>query len=344
MKHFLSGGDLLPKITTVDTFGLYKLKFCVDNFRKGLAGTVGNALRRVLISFVPGFAINRVKIDGVLHEYSVKEGLKEDIIDLLLNLKEVNFTLINRDSVELFLHKTGGVVKAEDFKLPHDVFITNPEKNLATLADSCTLSMTVSVVKGVGYVPAICVSSDNENIDEVGVGVSTSNMESEQKNCNWISIDSSFSPVEKVNYYVENIEQTDSFERLVVELETNGTLPATDCIRYASSFLCEQFEFFSDFDISNSASNSIKISVNPILLKSINVLDLTVRSYNCLVSENIVLVGDLIQKFESELLKIPNLGVKSLHEIEDALAARGLVLGMFVENWDVVRERGLFLK
>lgn len=326
MKQLLFVQQLLPKITIVEYYDLYKLRFYIDNFRKGLANTVGYALRRVLVSFIPGFSITRVRIAGVSHEYSVKEGLREDIVDLLLNLKEIKFTMSGRDSVEVNLRKTGGSVTAADFILPHDVIIVNPDKVIATLEDSYTLDMSVCVTQDCGYIPAVLIK--NKALDsKLDVNNKDTMVES-----NWIYLDSSFCPVVKVNYYVDSVERVVGCERLVLEVETNGTITAAECIKYATDFLNTQFCFYNEFDVVTKASDMLRLFVNPILLKPISVLGLTVRSQNCLESEDIILIRDLVQKTEVNLLKIPNLGRKSLIEIIEALSSKGLTLGMHISS------------
>lgn len=326
MKQLLFVQQLLPRITIVEYYDLYKLRFYIDNFKKGLANTVGYVLRRVLVSFIPGFAITRVKISGVSHEYSVKEGLREDIVDLLLNLKEIKFTVVGRDFVEINLRKTGGVITAADFILPHDVVIVNPEKVIATLEDSYTLEMSVYITQDCGYKPAVVLK--NKVIDDRG----DNTIKETVVESNWIYIDSSFCPIIKVNYYVDSVERVVGCERLVLEVETNGTVAAVECIKYAVDFINAQFCFHSEFDVSNKSSDMLTLFVNPILLKPISALELTVRSQNCLESENIIYIRDLVQKTEANLLKIPNFGRKSLVEIVEALSTRGLVLGMGIND------------
>lgn len=327
--------DFLPKVSQISGFSNYKLRVCVDNFRKGMANTIGFSLRRVLFSFVPGYAITRVKIDGVLHEYSTKEGLHEDLIDVLVNLRGVCFCNTDREEIELFLFKTGGIVTAGDFKVPHDVIIMNPDKVIANLSDFCTLNMVVCVSRGYGYVPVVSptdTTEDSEILEESDTSIKG----------NWIYLDAFFSPVRKVNYEVSVVDQLQNFEKLILDVETDGSVSPSICIRYAVNVLIEQFKFFVNFDVEDKIINPVKLSVNPILLKEISVLGLSARAYNCLLAENIVLVGDLIQKFEVELIRFHNFGKKSLCEIKETLTEKGLALGMYVENWDKIKEKRNF--
>jgi DNA-directed RNA polymerase subunit alpha len=292
---------------------------------RGFGHTLGNIFRRLLLSSMPGAAVVSAKIDGVLHEYSAKEGVKEDVIEILLNLKGVKFKLEGRDSVELTLHKKGsGVVCASDFELPHDVKIVNPEHVIAHLNDSGDLKLTVIVERGRGYEPV----------------VSRANQDQEKK-IGWLQVDASFSPVKTVSYAVENarVENRTDLDKLLLTLETDGTIDAEAAIRWAASVLADQLSVFLELETTKVEKvREQKVEVDPMLLRPVDDLELTVRSANCLKAESIVLIGDLIQKTELELLKTPNLGKKSLTEIKDILASRSLSLGMRIENWDKIKE------
>jgi DNA-directed RNA polymerase subunit alpha len=295
----------------------------LEPLERGLGHTLGNALRRILLAFIPGCAITEVKIADVQHEYSAKEGVHEDIIEILLNLKGVCLNLENRDSVEITLEKKGpGIVTAADFKLPADVKIINPEQIIAHLNAQGELKLTAKVERGRGYVPS------TQRKSQIGEG--------EDRTIGWLQLDASFSPVRRVSYSVENarVEQRTDLDKLVIDVETNGTIDPGEAIRAAGAILSEQLGVFvslrGDMKLSKERFGA---DIDPILLRSVDDLELTVRSANCLKAENIYYIGDLIQKTEVELLKTPNLGKKSLTEIKDILAAKSLSLGMKLENW-----------
>ncbi|MDE2003435.1 MAG: DNA-directed RNA polymerase subunit alpha, partial [Betaproteobacteria bacterium] len=282
------------------------------------------ALRRVLLSSLVGYAPTEVSINGVLHEYSVVDGLQEDVIAVLLNLKGVVFKLHNRDEVTLSLRKEGeGLVTASDIQTPHDVEIVNPEHVIAHLSQQGKLDMQIKVEKGRGYVPG----NLRRYADEGG------------KTIGRIVLDASFSPVRRVSYAVENarVEQRTDLDKLVMEIETNGSISAEEAIRTSARILVEQLSVFASLEGAEKALEAAGAAssqqFDPILLRPVDDLELTVRSANCLKAENIYYIGDLIQRSETELLKTPNLGRKSLNEIKEVLASRGLSLGMKLENW-----------
>lgn len=312
---------LKPKLIDVQKTGHHRAKVVLEPLERGFGHTLGNALRRVLLSSMPGCAVIEASIDGVLHEYTTKEGVQEDIIDILLNLKGIEFKLEGRDEVEIKLHKQGeGPVLASDFDLPHDVKIINPEYVIANMTKAGDLAMTVRVVRGRGYEPVSVRQDPEDTTRQIG----------------WLQIDASFSPVRKVTYVVENarVEKRTDLDRLVLDLETNGTIEPEEAIRWAASVLVEQLSVFVELKGEKHAEPArFRTEVDPMLLRSVDDLELTVRSANCLKAENIFYIGDLIQKSEVELLKTPNLGKKSLTEIKDVLAAKGLALGMRLENW-----------
>ncbi len=321
MQHVVSD-FLKPKIIDVQDLGMNKIKAVLEPLERGYGYTLGNALRRILLSSIPGYAVTEVKIDGVLHEYSAKEGIKEDIIDILLNLKGIQFKLEGRESVKLTLHKTGTcIVVADDFKLPHDVVIINKNHVIANMTSKGDLNMIIKVVKGRGYQPAL----SRKNIGNKKLG--------------WLQVDASFGPIYKVSYAVENarVEQRTDLDKLVFEIETNGTINAEEAIRFAAKTLSDQLSVFVNLDGEKQEEEvSIKVKIDPVLLRPVDDLELTVRSANCLKAESIYYIGDLVQRTEVELLKTPNLGKKSLTEIKDILALKNFALGIKIGNWDEI--------
>jgi DNA-directed RNA polymerase subunit alpha len=282
---------------------------------------LGNALRRILLSSLPGFAPTEVKIDGVLHEYSTLDGVQEDVVDILLNLKGMVLRLHNRDEITLTLSKEGeGAVTAADIEASHDVDIINPDHVIAHLAPGGKISMEIKVQGGRGYVPA------NIRMGE----------EDENRVIGSLLLDATFSPVTKVSYAVESarVEQRTDLDKLVIDIETNGSVDPEESVRFAARILMDQLSSFADLQGTvEEESVPQKPDVDPALLRPVDDLELTVRSANCLKAESIYYIGDLIQRTETELLKTPNLGRKSLNEIKDVLASRGLSLGMKVDSW-----------
>jgi len=316
---------LKPKAIQVEQLGHNKSKVTLEPFERGYGHTLGNALRRVLLSSMVGYAVTDVTIAGVLHEYSSIDGVQEDVVNILLNLKGVVFKLHNRDEVTLSLRKDGeGQVTASDIQTPHDVEIINPEHVIANLSHGGKIDIQLKVEKGRGYVPG----SMRRHADEVN------------KSIGRIVLDASFSPVKRVSYSVENarVEQRTDLDRLVMEIETNGAITAEDAVRSSAKILVEQLAVFAQLEGNELAAFDAPAprstqQVDPILLRPVDELELTVRSANCLKAENIFYIGDLIQRTENELLKTPNLGRKSLNEIKEVLASRGLTLGMKLEGW-----------
>ncbi len=316
---------LKPKSISVEQTGVNRAKVALEPFERGYGHTLGNALRRVLLSSMPGFAATEVTIAGVLHEYSSIDGVQEDVVNILLNLKGVVFKLHNREEVTLSLRKdSDGVVTAADIQTPHDVEIINPEHVIATLSHGGKLDMQIKVEKGRGYVPG----SMRRYADEPN------------KSIGRIVLDASFSPVKRVSYTVESarVEQRTDLDKLVVEIETNGAVSAEDAVRASAKILVEQLAVFAQLEGNELAAFDSpaprgNTQFDPILLRPVDGLELTVRSANCLKAENIYYIGDLIQRTENELLKTPNLGRKSLNEIKEVLASRGLTLGMKLESW-----------
>ncbi len=317
---------LKPKAISVEQLGPNRAKVVLEPFERGYGHTLGNALRRVLLSSMVGYAATEVTIAGVLHEYSSIDGVQEDVVNILLNLKGVVFKLHNRDEVTLSLRKDGdGVVTARDIQTPHDVEIVNPDHVIAHLSQGGKLDMQIKVEKGRGYVPGSMRRHADETTKSIGR----------------IVLDASFSPVRRVSYTVESarVEQRTDLDKLVVEIETNGAIGAEDAVRASAKILVEQLAVFAQLEggedpfTQPSGSQRASATFDPILLRPVDELELTVRSANCLKAENIYYIGDLIQRTENELLKTPNLGRKSLNEIKEVLASRGLTLGMKLENW-----------
>jgi DNA-directed RNA polymerase subunit alpha len=315
------------KAIQVEPLGGHRAKATLEPFERGYGHTLGNALRRVLLSSMVGYAPTEVTIAGVLHEYSTIDGVQEDVVHIMLNLKGVVFKLHNRDEVTLVLRKEGeGPVTAADIQTPHDVEVINPEHVIAHLAQGGKLDMQIKVEKGRGYVPG--------NIRRYG--------EESSKSIGRIVLDASFSPVRRVSYSVENarVEQRTDLDKLVMEIETNGAMSPEEAIRASAKILVEQLIVFTQLegqglaDVFPSAGQRDEGPEPPaILLRPVDELELTVRSANCLKAENIYYIGDLVQRSETELLKTPNLGRKSLNEIKEVLASRGLTLGTRLEGW-----------
>lgn len=314
-----SNALLKPRIIDVQSVSPVEAKVVMEPFERGFGHTLGNALRRILLSSMDGYAPTQVSIDGVLHEYSTIDGVEEDVVDILLNLKGVVFKLHSRAEVLLSLKKEGpGVIRAGDIEVSHDVEIINPEHVIAHLQPGGKLAMELKVEKGRGYVPG--------NLRNLG----------DAKTIGQLVLDASFSPIKRVAYSVESarVEQRTDLDKLIVEIETNGVIQPEEAIRAAARILMSQLEVFADLEGTAPAVEAAKpAQVDPILLRPVDDLELTVRSANCLKAENIYYIGDLIQRTENELLKTPNLGRKSLNEIKEVLASRGLTLGMKLENW-----------
>lgn len=313
---------LKPRIIDVEMLGSGHAEVVMEPFERGYGHTLGNALRRILLSSMTGYAPTEVVIAGVVHEYSTLDGVQEDVVDILLNLKGIVFKLHGRDEVTLTLRKdTEGAVLASDIDLPHDVELINPDHVIATLTSGGKLDMQIKVEKGRGYVPG--------NVRRLS--------EDANRTIGRIILDASFSPVLRVSYSVESarVEQRTDLDKLKIVIETNGVITAEEAIRQSARILVDQFNVFAALEGTEAADEAPSRApmVDPILLRPVDDLELTVRSANCLKAENIYYIGDLIQRTENELLKTPNLGRKSLNEIKEVLATRGLSLGMKLENW-----------
>ncbi|HET7369571.1 MAG TPA: DNA-directed RNA polymerase subunit alpha [Gammaproteobacteria bacterium] len=312
---------LKPRVVDVQMQTERRAKVILEPLERGFGHTLGNALRRILLSSMPGCAIVEVEIEGVLHEYTSIEGVQEDVVDILLNLKNVAITMHGRDEVTLTLaKKEAGPVLAGDIQLEHDVEVKNPDMVIAHVNKGGSLNMTLHVRRGRGYEPATQRHEDEESSRPIG----------------HLQLDASFSPVRRVSYAVESarVEQRTNLDKLVIDIETNGTIDPEEAIRRAAGILQSQLSIFVDLQGGEAAaSQSRESNVDPILLQSVDDLELTVRSANCLKQEDIHYIGDLVQKTEVELLKTPNLGKKSLTEIKDVLAQHELALGMKLESW-----------
>lgn len=312
---------LTPRHIEVQAESSRLSRVVLEPLERGFGHTLGNALRRILLSSIPGAAIVEAEIEGVLHEYTAVEGVQEDVVDILLNLKGVALRMHSRDDALLTLRKKGpGVVTAGDIALDHDVEIVNPDHVIAHLTKHGELNMHLKVARGRGYQPTASRHHGAEESGDIGK----------------LYLDASFSPVRRVAYRVESarVEQRTDMDRLIIELETNGTVTPDDAIREAATVLQGQLAAFVELRGDDSVIRETRaMDIDPILLRPVDDLELTVRSANCLKAENIYYIGDLIQRTEVELLKTPNLGKKSLTEIKDVLASHGLSMGMRLENW-----------
>jgi len=310
---------LTPRLVDIKTVSEFHSRVTLEPLERGFGHTLGNALRRILLSSMPGAAIVEAQIDGVLHEYSSIEGVREDVMEIMLNLKEVAIKLNESDSAELSLSKKGpAVVTAADIQLNHDTEIMNPDLVIAHLSDEAELNITLKVQKGIGYQAAV---QDIDN-DSSSIGV--------------LKLDASYSPVKTVSYEVQSarVEQRTDLDKLILNVVTDGTLGPEEAIKQAATVLHYQLVAFVDLKHKEIVVHEEEESeFDPIFLQPVDDLELTVRSANCLKAEQIYYIGDLVQRAESSLLKTPNLGKKSLQEIKDVLAQRGLGLGTKLENW-----------
>ena len=312
---------LTPRVIKVDEKSATRAQVTLEPLERGFGHTLGNALRRILLSSMPGAAITEVEIDGVLHEYSAIEGVQEDMIEVLLNLKGVALTMAGKDEAELSLVAKGPcTVTAADIQVDHDVEVCNPDHVICTLTAEKEMVIRLVAERGRGYSPAD----------------SRLNPEDETRAIGRLQLDASFSPIRRVSYVVDSarVEQRTDLDKLIIDLETNGTIDPEEAIRRAATILQQQLSVFVDLESeAQTTAQEADDEVDSILLRPVDDLELTVRSANCLKAENIYYIGDLVQRTEVELLKTPNLGKKSLTEIKDVLASRGLSLGMRLENW-----------
>ena len=310
---------LTPTEIVVEESGPNRSKIVLEPLEQGFGHTLGNALRRIILSSMPGTAISEVKIDGVLHEYSTIEGVQEDVIDILLNLKDLSIRLTEVEDAELTINKSGtGVVKAGDIELPNGVEVINPDHHIATLNEEGSLSMTMRVTRGRGFVPVKALAE--EEGQEAGL----------------LRLDATYSPINRVTYQVDNarVEQRTNLDRLTVDIDTDGTLDAEEILRISATILQHQLSAFAELGrLEEVIEEKEEAKIDPIMLRPVDELELTVRSANCLKAENIHYIGDLVTRMESDLLRTPNLGKKSLNEIKEVLLARGLSLGLILDNW-----------
>jgi DNA-directed RNA polymerase subunit alpha len=299
-----------------------RARIIIEPFERGFGHTLGNALRRILLSSMPGAAVTEVEIDNVLHEYTAIEGVQEDVVEILLNLKLLAIRMHARERAELTLHKKGpGPVRAGDISVDHDVEIVNPELVIANLMGAGELKMMLTIERGRGYRPAA------QRLDFEGQS---------SRPIGRLQLDASFSPVSRVSYNVEaaRVEQRTDLDKLILDIETNGTIDPEEAVRRAANILTSQLEVFVELrGKDEAAAASAETQIDPILLRPVDELELTVRSANCLKAENINYIGDLVQRTEVELLRTPNLGKKSLTEIKEVLESHGLSLGMRIEGW-----------
>jgi len=312
---------LTPRNIQVDEVSGTHAKVTLEPLERGFGHTLGNALRRILLSSMPGAAITECEIEGVLHEYSAIDGVQEDVIEILLNLKCVAVKLHERDDANLTLTKVGpGTVTAADIQLDHGVEIANPDHVIAHLGEGAELKMTLRIDSGRGYETVEARNQSDEETKAIGK----------------LQLDATYSPVKRVSYSVESarVEQRTDLDKLIIDLESDGTIDPEEAIRRSATILQQQLAIFVNLE-NDEVVEQVREEeeIDPILLRPVDDLELTVRSANCLKAENIYYIGDLIQRTEVELLKTPNLGKKSLTEIKDVLASRGLSLGMHLENW-----------
>jgi DNA-directed RNA polymerase subunit alpha len=312
---------LKPRVVKVQPLSPRHARIVIEPFERGFGHTLGNALRRVLLSSMPGAAVTEVEIDGVLHEYTSIEGVQEDVVDVLLNLKLLAIRMHARDTAEVRLQKRGpGPVTAGDIQGDHDVEVLNPDLVIANLTKAGELSMLLKIERGRGYRPAVQRAAFEEQSRPIGR----------------LQLDASFSPVRRVTYNVESarVEQRTDLDKLIIDIETNGTIDPEEAIRRAGGILKDQLSVFVDLQgQEEAAAKTAEAQFDPILLRPVDELELTVRSANCLKAENIHYIGDLVQRTEVELLRTPNLGKKSLTEIKEVLESHGLTLGMRLDNW-----------
>ena len=310
---------LTPTEIVVEESGPTRSKIVLEPLEQGFGHTLGNALRRIILSSMPGTAVSEVKIDGVLHEYSTIEGVQEDVIDILLNLKDLSVRLTEVEDAELKISKSGsGTVTAADIDLPTGVEIINPDHHIATLNEEGSINMMLKVTRGRGFVPVKPLDEDEGQ--ETGL----------------LRLDATYSPIRRVTYQVDNarVEQRTNLDRLTVDIDTDGTLEAEEILRISATILQHQLSAFAELGrLEEVIEEKEEAKIDPIMLRPVDELELTVRSANCLKAENIHYIGDLVTRMESDLLRTPNLGKKSLNEIKEVLLSRGLSLGLLLDNW-----------
>jgi len=309
-----------PNKVEFSSTGRTKVSLVAEPLERGFGLTLGNALRRVLLSSLRGAAVTAVQIDGVLHEFSSIPGVREDVTDIVLNIKEIAIKMDGDDAKRMVVRKQGpGIVTAGDIQTVGDIEILNPNHVICTLDEGAEIRMEFTVNNGKGYVPA-----DRNRSEDAPIGL--------------IPVDSLYSPVKKVSYKVENTRegQVLDYDKLSMQIETDGSVTGEDAVAFAARILQDQLGVFVNFDEPQKEAEEeavTELAFNPALLKKVDELELSVRSANCLKNDNIVYIGDLIQKTEAEMLRTPNFGRKSLNEIKEVLASMGLHLGMEVPAW-----------
>jgi DNA-directed RNA polymerase subunit alpha len=312
---------LTPRTISVQSHSDTHAKVALEPLERGFGHTLGNALRRILLSSIEGSAIVEVEIEGVEHEYSSINGVQEDVLEILLNLKGVALMMHSNEEGTITVSASGaGVVTAGDIEAGHDIEIVNPDHVIANLNKDGKLNITMKVAKGRGYEPAS--SRTDDGIESAPIGT--------------LKLDASYSPIRRVAYNVESarVAQSTNLDKLIIDLQTNGTIDPEAAIRTAATILQDQLMSFVNLkSMEDEETVNEEADIDPILLRPVDELELTVRSANCLKAENIYYIGDLIQRTEVELLRTPNLGKKSLTEIKDVLASHGLSLGLQLENW-----------
>ncbi len=312
---------LRPRLMEAKTIDAQHSKITIEPLERGFGHTLGNALRRIMLSSMPGCAVTEVRIEGVLHEYSTLEGVQEDVIDILMNLKTLPVIMHTRNKAVVSLRKKGpGVATAADIQLDDDIELVDLNHHIATLSKDAELDMDITIRRGRGYQTAESRLNDSDASRAVGV----------------IQLDASFSPITRISYAVEDarVKQLTDLDRLILEIESNGSIDPEVAVRRAATILHDQISVFVNLEESMVQSKvEEEPEIDATLLKPVDDLELTVRSANCLKAENIYYIGDLVQHTETELLKTPNLGKKSLTEIKDVLAQRGFTLGWKIENW-----------
>jgi DNA-directed RNA polymerase subunit alpha len=311
---------LKPRIASISELGENRHRVVLEPLERGFGHTLGNALRRVLLSSMPGAAVIEAEIEGVLHDYTAIDGVQEDVVEILLNLKQLAIRMHARDEATLALDAEGPAsVTAGDIALDHDVEIVNPDLVIAHLADNGKLSMRLKVVRGRGYIPVAQRYTEEDEGRQIGL----------------LKLDATFTPIRRVAYHVEaaRVEQRTDLDKLILDIETDGTLAAEEAVRRAAGILVDQMSVFADLSTVSSRAPESGRSIKQILLTPVEELEFTVRSSNALHAEEINYVGDLVQKSEDDLLKTPNLGRKSLTEIKDVLGRYDLSLDMRLEDW-----------
>ncbi len=297
-----------------------KARMIAEPLERGFGVTLGNALRRVLLSSLQGAAVTAIQIDGVVHEFSSIEGVREDVVDIVLNIKQLALRMHSEGPKRMTLRAEGpGPVTAGQIDAPSDIEILNTDHVLMTLDEGASVRVEFTVQNGKGY-----VSAEKNRPEDAPIGL--------------IAVDALYSPVKRVAYRVEPTRQGQSldYDKLILEVETNGAVTPVDAVAYAARILQDQLQLFITFDEPKKAvvgEAKPELPFNPALLKKVDELELSVRSANCLKNDNIVYIGDLIQKTEGEMLRTPNFGRKSLNEIKEVLGGMGLHLGMDVPNW-----------